>query len=146
MIEAPWEDQDAIDWLRDSQQFRHFCRLIEGTLRLETKKHPHEIRAAAALVIMLCRKNLWSTKMRDDEEAVIKELDQVVSLAVRQLIQIKQMFEMSANAKPEMQSNSTYRNLLKSLDQEIRILEARMTDPKPDLPQQPPVTWGKFWI
>jgi hypothetical protein len=62
------------------------------------------------------------------------------------LVQIKQLFELNANSKPEMQSNKTYRNLLVSLDEEIRILEARMTNPKPTLPEQPPCTWGDFWF
>jgi hypothetical protein len=145
MSKTPWDDPDAIEWAQNSTAVRELCRLVEGTLRLETKKHPHEIRAAAATVIMLCRKNLWSTRDRDDD-AVQIELDRIVSLAARQLVQIKQLFELNANSKPEMQSNKTYRNLLVSLDEEIRILEARMTDPKPTLPEQPPCTWGDFWF
>lgn len=145
MSSVPWDDPEAIDWVQNSDSFRKFCRLVEGTLQLDTKKHVHEIRAAASLVIMLCRKNLWSTKSQTDEH-IVEELDRVTSLAVRQLVKIKQIFELNARSKPGMQSNKTYRNLLVSLDQEIRILEARMTDPKPNIPEQPPSTWGKFWV
>lgn len=112
-------------------------RLIEGTLRLEPKEHAHEVRAAASMVIMFCREGMWPT---DDGS-----FEKVLELAARQLSQVKQLYETKGRIRPQLQSSRSFRQLLKSLDEEIRILEARLTDPKPKMPNVPPCTWGDFW-
>ncbi len=135
---APWNDKHAMDWLATFEPWLQALRLIHGTLQLETKKYPQEIRAAVAMVVLFCRENLWPT--RDENE-----IEKILQLAVRQLSTIKQLYETKARINPDLMSNKNYRNLLVSIDQEVRILEARMSDPKPNLPNEPPITWGKFW-
>lgn len=135
---APWNDEQAKDWLGRFEPWLQAIRLIHGTLQLETKKHPQEIRAAVALVVLCCRENLWPT--RDENE-----IEKILELAVRQLSTIKQLYETKARINPEVINKKNYRDLLISIDQEIRILEARMSDPKPSMPNEPPVSWGKFW-
>ncbi|MGB1929605.1 MAG: hypothetical protein ACPIA2_19010 [Mariniblastus sp.] len=137
-VVAPWESEDGRRWLEELTPWNQAMRLIHGTLQLETKKHPQEIRAAASLVVMCCRDNLWPT--RDENH-----IDRVLELAARQLTSIKQLYENKARSNPEMMTNRNYRNLLVSIDQEVRILEARMSDPKPSMPNEAPVSWGNIW-
>jgi len=140
----PWNDPDAVKWVSNSDSMRQMCRLIEGTLRLEVDSRPHEIRAAACMVIMLGRKNLWSTSTYGDEE-VADELDRLVGMASRRMVAVKQIFEKNLRAKPELQNDPSYKKFMESLSQEIRILESRMSETPSSLPEEPPCTWGKFW-
>ena len=102
---APWAASDGRRWLEGASPWAHAMRLIHGTLQLETKKHPQEIRAAAAMVVMFCRDGLWPT--RDENQ-----IDRVLELAARQLTSIKQLYEIKARSNPEMMTNRNYRNLL----------------------------------
>ncbi len=137
--QPPWDNERAAKFLGEFLPYRSMLKSIHGTLRLEAQKHPHEVRAAAALVILLCRENLWPTQLGTEER------DQIVHLAARQTARLKQLYEQRAKTKPELQSDPTYRRLLTSLDQEARILESRLSDPKPSMPKEPPCTWGEFW-
>ena len=136
--QAPWDDEQASDWLATFDPWLQSLRLIHGTLQLETKQHPQEIRAAVSMVVLFCRENLWPTRNSE-------EIEKILELAVRQLSMIKQLYETKARMDPQIMKNKNYRNLLTSIDQEARILEARITDPKPNMPNEPPITWGKFW-
>ncbi|MDA7858304.1 hypothetical protein N9B04_00585 [bacterium] len=138
-VTAPWDTADGQRWLEELNPWGQAMRLIHGTLQLETKKHPQEIRAAASMVVMFCRDNLWPT---NDEN----HIDRVLELAARQLTNIKQLYEVKARSNPEMMTNRNYRNLLVSIDQEVRILEARMSNPKPPMPNESPVSWGNIWV
>ena len=138
-VAAPWDTEDGMQWLEDLNPWGQAMRLIHGTLQLETKKHPQEIRAAAAMVVMFCRENLWP--IRDEHQ-----IDRILETAAKQLTAIKQLYEIKARSKPEMMTNRNYRNLLVSIDQEVRILEARMSDPKPPMPNEPPASWGDIWV
>ncbi len=123
---------------------RQMCRLIEGTLRLEVDSRPHEIRAAACMVILLARKNLWSTSARSPDKNE-DEMDRLVGLASRQMGAVKQLFEKNLRARPQLQNDPSYKKFMESVTQEIRILESRMSKTKSKLPEEPPCTWGKFW-
>ncbi|MFK7769965.1 MAG: hypothetical protein AB8B55_22345 [Mariniblastus sp.] len=136
-VEKPWDAPAAIDWLATFDPWLQTLRLVHGTLQMEVREKPNEIRAAAAMVILFCRENLWPTRVDNKEE--------ILSLAARQLSTLKQLYEGKARIKPELLSNRQYRDLLRSLDEEIRIIESRMTDPKPVMPNEPPCTWGDFW-
>lgn len=140
----PWENDLATDWVRNSDSMRQTCRLIEGTLQLEVTQYPHQIRAAAAMVILLCRPGLWATN-NTDEELMLEELDRVCNLAHRKLSAIRQMFESKSKSNPKLSTRPEIRNLLDSILQEQRILESRMSETPSRLPQEPPCSWGTFW-
>lgn len=135
---APWDSPEAAAWLGGFEAWRQTIRLIHGSLQLEARTHPQEIRAAAAMVVLFCRENLWPQNENEIH-------DPILEMAARQLSTVKQLYETKSRLKPELQSNKNYRNLLTSIDQEIRILEARLSNPKPKMPNQPPCTWGQFW-
>jgi hypothetical protein len=135
---SPWDDPAAAKWLGGFDNWHQVTRLIHGTLKLDAKKNSHEIRAAASMVIMFCRDNCWPGSSPT-------ELDDVCELAAKQLSTIKHFYEAKARSDHSLRSNPKYRILLDSLGQEIRILEARITDPKPAMPNNPPLTWGNFW-
>jgi hypothetical protein len=137
-IPAPWNTPQGTDWLASFDPWLQTLRLIHGTLQLEPTEHYHEIRAATAMVILFCRENFWPIK--DDSTQ-----DQILGLASRQLSNIKQLYEYKARSNPGLKTNPSYRNLLTSLDEEIRLIEARMSDDNPMMPNTPPVTWGEFW-
>lgn len=137
-IPAPWDTPGGSDWLSSFDPWLKTIRLVHGTLKLDAKEHHHEVRAAAGMVIMFCRENLWPLK--DDDS-----LDQVLELASRQLSTIKQLYEYKSRSNPALKTNVKYRNLLTSLDEEIRLLEARMSGDHPTIANSPPTTWGEFW-
>ena len=114
--------------------------LIHATLKLEARTHPHEIRAAVALIIMFCREGFWPV---EDEDS--SELDDVLSLARRQMVVIKSLFAQQLKFKPELASDDSFKTLLRSLDEEMRVLDARMSDSQIKKAQEAPATWGKFW-
>lgn len=135
----PWESESATKFLASCQSYRNVLKMIQRTLEQDARNYPHEIRAAAALVILLCRENLWPA--RDG----IEELDRVANLATQQLTKIKQLFEQRCRIDPKLHANPSYRSMLDSLNQEIRILESRISDSKPMMPKEPPGSWGDFW-
>ena len=137
-VTAPWDAPEAAEWLSGFDPWKKTIRLIHGSLQLEARTHPQEIRAAAAMVVLFCRENLWPLAENEIHEPIME-------LAARQLSTIKQLYETKSRLEPSLQSNKNYRNLLRSIDQEIRILEARLSDPKPKMPNEPPCTWGSFW-
>ncbi len=139
-ISAPWETESAKDFLTGFDAYKNVMRTIEKTLQQDAKVYPNEIRAAAAMVIILCRENLWPTK------GGVERRDKVVHLAARQLTNIKQLFEQRGKIKPELLTNKNYRKLLTALDEEVRVLEARLSDPKPQMPNETPSTWSDFWF
>lgn len=136
---APWEDLDASAWLRGFAAWSHVIKLVHGTLCLEAQDEPHGIRAASAMVIMFCRPEWWPVS---DHHS----FDPVLEAAARQLANVKQLFEQKGRINPKLQAKPAFRGLLVSIDQEIRILEARMTEPKPSIPNRPPTSWGDFWV
>lgn len=135
---SPWDDPDAAMWIRSFDAWGQTLRLVQGTLQLKTKDNLHEIRAATSMVIMFCRENLWPTEDQIERE-------QIIESAVKQLSMIKQLFESKARVDSSLLSNEKYRDFMTSLDQEVRILEARISDPKPVMTNTPPVCWGEFW-
>ncbi len=135
---APWNDPDASGWLTNLDSWKAVARMVEKTLALEPTQYPHRIRAAAAMVIMLGRRGVWPADS-------VRELDRVIDLARRQLVLVKSYFTSEARARGNMLSNPTFRKLMQSIDEEVRILESRMTDPPLNIPQTPPCTWGDFW-
>lgn len=135
----PWETMVGKQWLNSFPPWKQMRRLIHGTLKLDPKDHAHEIRAAASMVIMFARDGLWP-------ESELDSLEEVIELAARQLSHVKQLYETKARIRPQLQSSPSYRKLLKSLDEEIRILEARVADTTPKMPNTPPNTWGEFWV
>ncbi|MEL7496359.1 MAG: hypothetical protein AAFN77_02025 [Planctomycetota bacterium] len=137
--QPPWKTAAGSQWLSAFQSWRSMRRLIQGTLNLDPNEHAHEIRAAASMVIMFCRDGLWPPSEQDDATPVIE-------LAARQLSHVKQLYETKGRIQPKLQSSKSYRKLLKSLDEEIRILEARIADSSPKMPNVPPCTWGDFWV
>jgi hypothetical protein len=140
----PWNESAAVEWVQNTDAMRQLCRLVEGTLRLDVTQRPHEIRAAASMVIMLGRKNLWATTARESEE-MADELDRLVGLASRQMGAVRQLFEKNFRANPELANDASYKRFLESIGQEIRILESRMSESSSKLPEEPPCTWGDFW-
>ncbi len=140
----PWENEQAAAWIHNSDAWRKTCQLVEGTLRLAIDKYPHQIRAAASMVIMFGRPGLWST-LSEDEEVALDEIDKLVSLAHRSLSAVRSHFASKAKQNPDLLQRPEYKNLLDSILDEQKILESRMSDSPATLPQQPPCSWQNFW-
>lgn len=136
----PWENAPAQQFLESFIPYRNILLQIEKTLHLDPRTHSHELRAAAAMVILLCRDGLWPAK------GGVEKRDEIVHLATVKLTRIKQLYEQKSKVNPDLLSDPRYRQLMNSLDHEIRILESRLSDPKPQMPKEPPITWGDFWM
>jgi hypothetical protein len=136
---APWRDMRGTDSFCRSEAWLKFTSLVTRTLENDPRRFPHQIRAAAAMVILFCRNGLWPSRRGQDE------LEEVLSLARRQLSQIRQLYAAEARVNPEISGNKDFRDLLKSLDEEMRCLDARASEDPLNLPNEPPLTWGKFF-
>ena len=137
---APWDTSEGEDFLTYFVPYRNILKTIEVTLNRDVNKFPNEVRAAASMVIILCREKLWPE--RDGQ----RKRDEILDLASKQLIRLKQLYETKGKIDPNLQTKPAYRTLLNSLDQETRILESRLSDPKPVMPNELPATWGDFWF
>jgi hypothetical protein len=136
---APWRDRRSSDWLCAWQSWRSFTKYIRRTLEHDPRKFPHQVRAAAGLVILLARPGMWP------DAADLDELEDLAGLARRQLTQIKQQYSAEARHNPEISGSAEFRALIKSLDEEMRCLDARVADRALLVADQPPATWGKFF-
>ena len=135
---APWENPEASDWLCAFQPWKRIIRKVRETLALEPRNNPHEIRAAAMLVILFCREGTWPNYHDPNEGA------EIVGLARRQLSVVRQMFTLEGRNNSKLMANRNYKMLLKTLEEEIRILESRLSDEEVNMANQAPCTWGDF--
>lgn len=140
MIEniSPWSNSKASDWLCAFEPWKVIVRKIRRTLELEPRNHPHEIRAAAMLVILFCREGTWPRYVDPIEGNAI------VGLARRQLSVVRQMYTLEGRNNNKLMANRNYKILLKTLEEEIRILESRNSDEEVVMANQAPCSWGEF--
>ena len=136
---APWYDEQAIHWLSSFNSWARMAQLIQTTLKQDPRKYPHQIRAAASLVIMLGRDNVWPDRID------VMSLEDILGLARRQLVQVKNHFSVTAKMNTKLKQHPKFRQLLDSMDQEIRILESRMSEEPVNIPNEPPSSWTNFW-
>ena len=136
----PWDDEQACHWLHESGCWPRLARLAQGTLREDPNTYPHQIRAAAATLVLIARENLWP-----ENSPGILPLTEAVALARRQLTAVKQRYSIQLRQKPDLIGDPVFRALMETLDDEIRILEARIADPPTLLPNRPPSSWREFW-
>ncbi len=132
----PWLDEDAARWLATLESWPRMIKLILTTLKQDPRKYPHQIRAAAATVIMIGKKGLWPN------HSGVMPVPEAASLARRQLAQVKHLISVQARIDRNLVKDRAFRSLLNSLDEELRILEARTEDSESaSHPQRPPTTW-----
>jgi hypothetical protein len=134
---VPWEDELASELLSSSIPWKAFIRMIRRTLELDPRDYPHQIRCAAGLMILLCRRGLWR---QNDQER-----DELIATARRQLSNIKQLYSSEARLRPEIANSTAFRSLLKTLDEEMRVLDARLSDTPLNIPNHEPQGWGPFF-
>ena len=137
---APWQDEKAGNWLATNEPWLRLLNLVKKTLDNDARRFPHQIRAASAFIIMFCREGFWPTK------GGMRERDEVVGLARRQLTVVRQMYAFEAKSKPELMADPAFKSILKALEQEMRLLDARIADEPLTLPDFPPASWEKFFV
>lgn len=135
---APWDDAKSADWLCAFEPWQRMVRQVRQTLEREPRNFPHEIRAAASFVILFCREGTWPN-FRDPIDGI-----GILDLARRQLSVVRQMYALEGRNNRDLMANSNYKSLLKSLEEEIRILESRASDEEVIMSNQPPCSWGEF--
>jgi hypothetical protein len=117
----PWDNDAAADWFGDLFERTDLASRVEQGLRLDAAEHFEEVRAAAAVLIMLGRTYIWP----------VDRLDKDLRLAIGQLQAVAKVPEF-ADA-PE---------ILDSLKREIEELSSRLT---PGGESARPKPWWKFW-
>ena len=133
--EAPWHVPAIKGWLAEFQPWHNYTHHIKQMLERKPAQFPYEMRAAAGLAIMLARESLWPTN----------DLDDVIYLSSTKLTHVRNMiFSMSSQNK-QLLSDERFRILVKSMDEENKILSARMSRVKSDAPEAPPCSWAGFW-
>jgi hypothetical protein len=120
---SPWDNDSAADWFGDLFDTIPLAQKVEETLNLEPQEHHEEIRAAAAILIMLGRRYIWP----------ISELDRHLQLAISRLEQLREIYiGLGGAAWGE------------ALDDEIAVLQSRLAY-APESQATQPRGWEKFW-
>ncbi len=135
----PWHNEAASKWISETVCWSKMAKLVQGTLQMEPNKFPHQIRAAAAVVIMIGRKGMWP-----ESNDLLSVVD-IIALARRKLTQVKQLYSVQSRQNPSLSGDKTYKAILQTIGDEIKILEARIADPPLELSDQPPDSWADFW-
>ena len=119
---APWDSDSAADWFGDLFDEIPLAAKVEETLNADPEEFAEEIRAAAALLIMLGRTYMWP----------VDDMDRHLELAIAQMEKVQATYE----DEPELAS---------AVAEEITVLKSRLTNNQgcPTVPQ--PTSWGKFW-
>lgn len=136
---CPWNQPDAATWLSGNEALRRFVRLIRKTLDNDPRQFPLQMRAAAAMVILLCRRGLWPASGGQPE------LDEVVGQARRNLALIRQLYSVESKRREDVGGHESLNHLLRAIEDEMRILDARLSEKPLNIPDSPPETWGKIW-
>jgi hypothetical protein len=121
----PWDNDSAADWFGDTFEKTRLAQRVEEALKLSVDDSAEEIRAAAAIVLMLGRVYVWP----------IKDLDRHLALAADRL---EEVIKSGTYAEaPEIETLIT---------SEIEELRSRVKDRRKDLPKPlPPKRWWEFW-
>ena len=119
---APWDSDSAADWYGDLFDEILLAAKVEETLNADPEEYAEEIRAAAALLIMLGRTYMWP----------VDDMDRHLELAIAQMEKVQATYE----DEPELAS---------AVGEEITVLKSRLANNHdgPTIPQ--PTSWGKFW-
>lgn len=72
---APWDNDDAADWFVSAMSQTKLPDLIERTLRADPVKHADQIRAAAALLVLLGRAYTYDERFEEHLNLAIEALD-----------------------------------------------------------------------
>jgi len=135
---CPWNQPDASTWLSGNDSIRRVARLVEKTLDNDPRQFPIQMRAATTMVILLCRAGMWPAH---DQE----ELNEVIAQARRNLTMIRELYSVESKRREEVGQHQSLHRLLKGLEAEMRILDARMSESPLNIPDEPPESWGLTW-
>jgi hypothetical protein len=135
---SPWFQPDAVTWASGNEAMRRFTRLILKTLENDPRQFPIQMRAAASMVIMLCREGMWPAHDK-------QELDDVVGQARRNLSVIREFYSIESKRRDDVATHASLNRLLKTIETEMRILDARQSEEPLNIPNEPPEAWGNIW-
>ena len=136
----PWNDPAARQWLTTLKSWPKMAKMIQSTLRQDPQKYPHQIRAAASAIIMFAREGLWP------QSSGVLAVEDVAALARRQLSQIRSVFSVQTRVNRDLLKDHQFKQLLKSLDQELRLLESRGSSEHHDVPQETSRFMGEILV
>ena len=122
---APWDDDAAADWYGDTLRRIGLPRAIEAALRLDVAEHFQEVRAAAALVVLLGRVYVYPHD----------QLDPHLALAIAKLREIRKLDVCEES--PEIAS---------AVDNEIAALTARLENQGGPGARKPAKEWWLTWL
>ncbi len=117
---------------------QRMTRLVLKTLENDPRQFPIQIRAAAALVILLGRRGLWPAH---DQE----EMNGIAAQARRCLSVVREYYSIESKRREDVATHSGLHRLLKTLETEMRILDARQSEEPLNIPDAPPESWGNIW-
>jgi hypothetical protein len=121
---APWDNDTAADWFGEVFDELPLARKVEEALELDGEEDHEQIRAAAAVLIMLGRTYIWP----------VEDLERHLKLAIARLKEIRPLYEATGGEE-----------WAEAIDGEIAVLEARLAnEPDGQFPSEPP-GWEEFW-
>jgi len=121
----PWDNDSAADWFGDTFDKTKLALRVEEALKLPAADSADEIRAAAAVVLLLGHTYVWP----------VHDLDRHLTLAADRLEEIRKLGSYAE--VPEIES---------SISAEIQELRSRIKDAsKSSSPPNPQKKWWEFW-
>ncbi len=123
---APWDNDSGADWFGDMFDETKLADYVRDTLQnRDVEEDYDEIRAAAAVVLMLGRTYVWP----------IDTIDEDLTLAVSKLEALLRV--------PELKES---RETISAIKEEIQELRSRCSNGDGDAPSTPPgKKWWAFW-
>ena len=122
----PWDNDSGADWFGDMFDATKLADHVEATLQLDPQDMHEEIRAAAAVVLLLGYTYVWP----------IKQIDRHLALAADRLEELLRL-DIYAEAP----------DLVATIREEIQELRSRIKEPSSVTPQPKPsnTKWWQFW-
>jgi hypothetical protein len=121
---APWDNDSAADWYTDLLDRTQLRKAWLETIALEPAQNPDEVRAAAALFIMLGRVYIWP----------IDHYDKDLELAITALEGVSRCEEYKEVA-----------DLLALISEELEELKSRRKPGSGESPVASKKPWWKLW-
>lgn len=121
---APWDSDSAADWYGDLFDEVPLAERVEQTLKLDPDEYADEIRAAAAMLILLGRTYVWP----------VNDIDRHLALAIEQMGKVQAFY-----------AEEDEEEIARAVGEEIGILKSRLANQKDSASLPQPESWGDFW-
>ena len=133
---APWGNDSAADWYADLFEKTGLAKEVEEALNLNVNDRHDEIRAAAALVVLLGRTYIWP----------VYDLDRHLALAADKLEEVSRVDVIAESPEIVQQIRAEIEELRSRIHKPGQsTASAPSPNPPEDSRKRGPKKWWEFW-